>query len=293
MEKKIKQLFTKLKRSVINFYLAARGFLGTLILDGGCPTYFTRSRYWNIAITKRQLKAFYPIYNESLKTLLEVIDLLTTEVKEGVDEQFNKATLILLSRSIQHFESIVVLTENGLYGDATALSRNILSDMLMFSYLHLHLELIDLFLKEKSSDYKSNKKFKEAFRESKMIEEMEKRGGSVLSKESFSKISKSLHASSWGIQYYARENSTGLSHHLKYGPGYEFKKSLMMLAVILSGPWDYLTMIISHREIDKLDVSSENWKRIKKKISQLEKPVKKLSVRGLQILMNWERYKRI
>lgn len=277
---------------MINFCLVARSFLSTLILESGCSTYFTRNRYWNIAITKRQLKAFYPIYNESIKALLEVIDLLITEAREGVDEQFNKATLILLSRSVQHFESIVVLTENGLYGDAMALSRNILSDMLMFSYLHLHPELIDLFLKEKSGDYKSNKKFKEAFSESKMIEEMEKRGGSALSKESFSKISKALHASSWGIQYYARESSTGLTHHLKYGPGYEFKKSLMMLAIILSGPWDYLTMIISHREIDKLDVSSENWKRIKKKINQLEKPVKRLSARGLQILMNWERYKK-
>ncbi|XOB46385.1 MAG: DUF5677 domain-containing protein [Candidatus Nealsonbacteria bacterium] len=267
--------------------LKLKSYLNAIILGELRRKPFSVKRQRSILLTNKHLKAFYPVYKKSTEGLLDAIDLLVNEVEEKIDERFNRAALILLSRSVQHFESVIILTENGLYGDAISVLRNILSDMLMMNYLHLHPELIELFLKESTSDYHKSKEFRKAFIESTMIEELQ-RYGSVLSKETFSKLSKASHASSWGVQFYSTKSKRGKQQNLKYGPGFEAKKALMLLSMILSGPWDFLNIILHHRRSDGLDVESDAWRKIQKVVDELDNQIRRLSSKGIKILLNWK-----
>jgi len=267
--------------------LKLRSYLNAIILDGLRRKPFSIKRQRSVLLTSKHLRAFYPVYKKSTEGLLDAIDLLVNEVEKKIDERFNRAALILLSRSVQHFESVIILTENGLYGDAISILRSILSDMLMMNYLHLHPELIELFLKENTSDYRKSKKFRESFAESTMIEDLQKYG-SVLSKETFSKLSKASHASSWGVQFYSTESNDGKKQNLKYGPGFETKKALMLLSMILSGPWDFLNILLHHRRRDGLNVESDGWREIQEIVDELDNPIRQLSSKGKKILLNWK-----
>jgi hypothetical protein len=79
---------------------------------------FKKQKNQSIKLTRETFNKFYELYYESLMPILEVKDFLIQEVKEDYDKNFNKAFLVLLSKTIQHIESIFILNENGLYGDA-------------------------------------------------------------------------------------------------------------------------------------------------------------------------------
>lgn len=262
-------------------------FIRTNLLEGKNKTFFARKRQKSIYLTKSTFRQFYPIYNDSLKILLDVVDLLIKEVEQKKDEKFNKATLFLLSRSIQHIETIVVLTENGLYGDAWATLRGVLSDMNMMYYLHFRQDLLDMFLNETSNDYQLNKKFKELFSEG-VIERYLTSKGMPSIRESFQKISKAAHASSWGVQFYGTEGKVKHQYNLKYGPGFESKKALVMLTMIESAHWDYLNTILWHRYYSNMDIQSSHWEEVKKQTRELKKAVLKFNAISMSILLNYE-----
>ncbi len=245
----------------------------------------TKRKRTSVLLTRHSCKPFYPLYNDSSKLLKTVVDLLVDEIEKEIDTEFNSASLILLNRSIQHFESIVTLTEQGLYGDAWILLRSVMSDMNMIYYLHFNPELIEKFLSERGDTYQLDKSFKESFSESKIIDSLHQHDLSI-SKTSFSKLSKASHASSWGSQLFGQENSSK-SYSMKYGPGYEFKKAVTMLSVILGGSLDYVNIILNHRSENGLDVNSGPWARIQKEQNMLIEPVKKLAQRGVQIIQNY------
>jgi 8-oxo-dGTP diphosphatase len=248
---------------------------------------FEEKKNKSVRLTQRTFKQFYPIYEESLSTLLRVVDILIKEVEYNKDSLFNKATLLLLSRSIQHLESILLLTENGLYGDAWVIARGVLSDMSMLYYLHFRPELIEMFLKEEGDDYQLNKRFRKLFNETVIQEELQQHGLSS-PQDSFQKISKAAHASSWGAQFYGTRAEKKGQYHLKYGPGFETEKALAILAAIISAHWDYLNTILWHRHHNKLDISSPEWEKIKDDVLKLEIEVTKFSTIGMSVLFEFK-----
>jgi len=244
---------------------------------------FKKKKSRSVNLTQKTFKQFYPIYEEGLSTLLNAVDILIEDTEDNKDLLFNKAALLLLSRSIQHSESILLLTENGLYGDTWIITRSIFSDMNMFQYLHLRPELIKMFLEESTNDYQSNREFSKSFSETAIRKELESRGMSSF-KDIFNKMSKAAHASSWGSQFYGTRANKKSQYHLKYGPEFETEKALAILSGIVSSHYDYLNLILLHRYHNKLDINSSKWEKIKKETLELEIKVRKFSSIGISIL---------
>lgn len=244
---------------------------------------FKKKKSKSVDLTRKTFKQFYPIYEEGLNTLLKAVDILIKETENNKDSLFNKAALLLLSRSIQHSESVLLLTENGLYGDTWVIIRSIFSDMNMFQYLHLRPELIKMFLEESANDYQSNKEFNKSFSETAIRKELESHGMSSF-KNIFDKMSKTAHASSWGAQLYGTRASKKNQYHFKYGPGFETEKALAILSGIVSSHYDYLNLILLHRYHNKLDIDSSKWEKIKEETLKLEEEVRKFSNIGILVL---------
>ena len=272
-----------MKKWLSNFYLSnlfnKRGVLA-----------FDKEYQKNVRRTRKLFSPFYKLYSESLKDLLRVKDKLIQEAGEGYDKDFNKATLFLLSRSVQNLESIFTLTERGLYGSAFGLLRNILDDMKMFYYLHYNPSLIPIFLKETQTSYQDDPKFRSQFNEGAIDKDLKKRGVKSI-RQGSQVLSKTMHASVWGAQLYGTEgkwlNGRG-QFHAKYGPGFEAKKSLGLFSVVFSAPWDYLCMILDHRYNNSLDISSKFWKDIIRQVHELEPKILSLSNRGQNALVKMD-----
>lgn len=202
---------------------------------------------------------FYPIYWEGLNILKDALDLLLKETKEALDEYAN-ALFILYNRAIQHLESIRVLTEAGLYGDAFAVSRNLTSDVSMIQYLKHKPELIQQFLTEKQETYQDKKNdFAENFSERAIHNTLTENGVQPF-KTSFQLLSKASHASAFGSQLYGKYGKDG-KYYLKYGPGYEDMKALALFGIISGGHYDLLDNILIYRS-GKSDKRPPEWKPI-------------------------------
>ena len=73
-----------------------------------------------VELTKNSVKIAYPIYWEGLNLVKDVINLLIDDATNCLDDsskKFSLAYLLLINRSLQHIESVRLLTERGLYGD--------------------------------------------------------------------------------------------------------------------------------------------------------------------------------
>jgi hypothetical protein len=217
--------------------------------------------------TRKVFKNFYIIYNKGLEIILELKNELISEFEKDKDKNFNKACLLLLSRYVQHLESIITLTEASLYGDATALVRNILGDINMLYYLHFKPKLLTLFLQESEKEYQTNPEFKKNFSEN-QIEKYLIEKGLLSIKDSFEKLSKGNHASSWGCQFYGIRGKDKNKYSLKYEPRYETYKPLYIFPMIVSAHYDFIKIVFQHRK-DHADTENERLKRIEIKTEEL------------------------
>jgi len=215
-------------------------------------------------LTQKTFRDFYSIYKNSLQELLIVKDLLVEEYKKDTSLLFHKVTLILLSRFIQHMESLLVLVEGGLYGDAMVIMRSIISDMKMYQYLQLKPDLVVLFLSESQQEYQKNSKFKAAFNETAIDKVLIENGGRS-TKESFEILSKAAHSTSWGAQLYGTAGKDVKKYNLKYSPGFELKKAFTSLTCVAPAFSDFVNMIIVNRRNNNLDLSHPNWLLVIKK----------------------------
>jgi hypothetical protein len=247
---------------------------------------FEKKKYKIKKLTKKTYKPFYDIYNEGLRLILKLKDELISEFERGEDEEFNKACLVLLCRSIQHLESIVTLTEAGLYGDATALIRNIMSDMDMLYYLHFNPQLINIFLKESAKDYQTNKNFNKYFNES-AIDRFLSNKGLISIKESFQKLSKGNHASSWGCQFYGTRGEEN-KYNLKYEPGFETYKTLYIFPMIIPAHYDFINIILQHKKDANLNLDKTIWKETIEATIKLNSKITKFIHTFNKILNNYD-----
>lgn len=277
----IKKFFRQWRLNLLG--LIVRGKLG-----------FDKDYQRTLRTTRRTFFPFYSLHSESLKEVLRVKDELISDMQKGYDKDFNEAALLLLSRSIQHFESIFLLTERGLYGDAFTLLRSVMSDMNMFYYLHFNPHLISDFIKESDVDYQSDKNFRSNFNEGAIEKDLEARGVKSI-KKSFQILSKTAHASAWGTQLYGTEGKIvngRQQFHAKYGPGFETKKALVLFSIMVSSHWDYLNMILWHRYHNKLDINSKFWMSIRHRVRDLKPRILDLSDFGESILINFDAMKK-
>lgn len=232
----------------------------------------------SVKISRETFHALYSIYNHFLGLILELKEEIIREYKASVDAEFNLVFLQILNRTIQHTESIILLTERGLYGDAFALYRNILSDSNMFYYLHFKPELIDMFFSENEESYQAkNSDFKKNFSEYAIATELKNRGVSS-TKNIFDLFSKAAHTSAFGAQLYSRRSSNNQDRfHLKYGPGLERERAMIILFITMQIHKDLINGIIWHRMENKLDVSSGFWLNILEKIGKMDHDISKLT----------------
>lgn len=234
--------------------------------------------------TRNRLNKLYKLHTKSLVEILRVKDELIKEVEEGKDKDFNTATLLLLSRSVQHIESIYILVERGLYGDAFPLIRCLLSDMNMFYYLHFKPQLLKDFLDEKQESYQIDKKFKQLFKEAAIDFELEKQGIKSIT-PAFQTLSKAAHASAWGTQLFGTQNLSEKNKYCpRFGPQMEFQKTLGLLNSVLSAHWDYLNMILWHRYHNGLDIESDFWLDIRKRVKSIKPRLVTLSMISTEFL---------
>jgi hypothetical protein len=199
-----------------------------------------------IGKTKDSFKIFYPIYWSGLKTLKDAIALLIKE-NFASENKYVTALLVLANRSVQHLESMRILTERGLYGDAFVLSRSLMSDVAMIQYLRYKPEFVEDFLKETRESYQDKKSgFSTKFNET-AIHKVLTDAGVPPFRNSFEVLSKTVHASAFGAQLYGSRGGKGDQYHLKYGPGFETEKALAVFAITSAGHFDLLDNILAYR----------------------------------------------
>ncbi len=218
----------------------------------------------------------YRIYWSGLDTLKDAINLLIKESLAAPTELHIKILLLLTNRAIQHVEGVRLLTERGLYGDAFALMRNVMSDLSMMQYLHHHSELRELFWNEKQDDYQKNPAFNKAFNESSIEKDLVGRGATPFM-QAFRILSKAHHASAFGSQLYGSEGEKDGQYHFTYGPRLQEKKALMLMDLISSLHYDVLSNILGYQEEKGNGCISEDWKNIENAAIKLEIQVKSYS----------------
>jgi len=232
-----------------------------------------------IGLTKSALGLAYDAYWSGLNLLKDVINLLVNDVsncQDGHRKKYSTAYLLLINRSIQHVESIRLLTERGLYGDSFVLIRSLMSDLSMMQYLHFHPELLDLFLSEKQEDYQANKKFKKAFSESAVENDLVGRGVKPFG-TAFQVLSKASHASSFGSQLYGSRGEGEGQYHLNYGPKFQPEKALMLMDLVASSHYDLVNNVLWHRYHSGEDIDMDDWNKVKKDLRDLRRRVKTLT----------------
>lgn len=235
-----------------------------------------------LGLTKNAIQKVYPIYWFGLNLIKDVINLLIDDINDTtncIDDNKKKcstAYLLLINRSIQHIESVRLLTERGIYGDSFVLIRSLMSDLSMMQYLHFHPELLDFFLNEKREDYQTNKKFKKSFSESVIENDLVNRGVKPFG-STFQVLSKASHSSSFGSQLYGSRGGKEGQYHLNYGPRFQPEKALMLIDLITSGYYDLVANVLWHRYNFGEDVSTDGWKRVKNNLQILKNKIEIIS----------------
>lgn len=228
-----------------------------------------------IALTKTAVERAYPIYWAGLSIVKDVINLLIKDASDCPDDKIGKYSLsflLLINRSVQHIESIRILTERGFYGDSFVLMRSLMSDISMMQYLHYHPELLNLFLNEKQEDYQNNKDFKRAFNETAIEKELVSKGLPPFS-SFFQILSKASHASSFGSQLYGSMGEKSSKYHLNYGPKFQSEKALMLLDIVAGSYYELVNLVLWHRYHAKEEIDTEDWEKVKIDIEKLKKDV--------------------
>lgn len=232
-----------------------------------------------VELTKDSVKIAYPIYWEGLNLVKDVINLLIDDATNCPDDRgkkFSMAYLMLINRSLQHIESIRLLTERGLYGDSFVIIRSLMSDLSMMQYLHFHPELLDLFLNEKQEDYQTNKEFKKAFSESAVENDLVDRGVTPFG-SAFQMLSKASHASAFGSQLYGSRGEKDGQYHLNYGPKFQPEKALMLIDLVTSSHYDLVTNVLWHRYHAKEEIETDAWNKVKDDLRKLKDKVEILT----------------
>lgn len=144
----------------------------------------------------KRLKANYVL-------LVEILEHAIEQHKQGQNDKFIEAYLLLGNKLLIDIQSAKILTFLGLHGSAHAILAVILRTVRMMGALHLKSDLINEYLdEEKTSDRDAD--FRKKFSESSLQRVLAERFGKNERGE-FANLDKALHGSSVGAKvYYAR-----------------------------------------------------------------------------------------
>lgn len=196
--------------------------------------------------TRDTFPQLYGIYWYGLNLLKDSLDLLIREQTEEED-LYVKVLLILSNRTIHHLESMRILMEAGLYGDAFALVRSCTSDLAMMQYLRLRPDLVEQFLNEGQDDYAKNTNgFRNNFSEGAVNRALDEAGIFTLHNV-FSNLSKFSHASAFGSQVFGTPGDAPGKYHMNYGPRFTPTLALAVSSFIVAGHFDLLDNILIYR----------------------------------------------
>ena len=156
---------------------------------------------------------------------------------------FLNAFIALSSKVISHAESIRALINIGRYGDATALTRVMISDMTMITYLSIYPEDCADWIEQsmvREPRPKRGGRYGELlakFRESELRRKIEAAGFRPVSTEGYGAYSEALHPSAWGLRFYAyvEPGAEGEpTHTIYYAPIYDPWVALRRVTVMTS-----------------------------------------------------------
>ena len=225
-------------------------------------------------LTKKATKRTFSFYRRGRKLLLYLAQYLIDKRNNSDDQKYEEAALHLINKLFQHGESVKLLVETGLYGDAMTIMRSVISSMNMLYYLHYQPKFIDDFLKETKDSYQENSSFKSKFNESE-INKCLVRHDMPSGQEAFNLMSKGTHASAYGGQLFCSVH--GNNAHMKYAPGFEASKLAAFTSILVAFHWDIVTIMLWHRHSNSLSLAEKEWRSIIRRQGALGRRVKPLS----------------
>lgn len=186
----------------------------------------------------------YAVADTLLGFYLECLRLADHRPEEEIQRgTFLHAFIGLSSKVISHTESIRTLINIGRYGDATVLTRALISDVTMVTYLSICPEdcadWIELSMVREPRMTRQGQygKLLEKFREGELRRKIEAAGFRPVSMEGYGAYSEALHASAWGLQFYAYVEPHPRGEHthtLYYAPIYDPWVALRAVTVMTS-----------------------------------------------------------
>ena len=186
----------------------------------------------------------YAVGDTLLGFYLECLQLAEHRPEEEVEPgTFLHAFIGLSSKVISHAESIRTLVNIGRYGDATALTRVMISDVTMVTYLSIFPEDCPEWfelsqVRERTPTRRGRYgELMAKFKESELRAKIEAAGFSPVSGSGYGAYSEALHASAWGLQHYAYPEPNPKSKHthtLYYAPIYSPWVALRTINVMTS-----------------------------------------------------------
>ncbi len=190
------------------------------------------------------ISSLYAVGDALLEFYLECLRLAEHRPEEEIRPgTFLNAFIGLSSKVISHAESIRTLVNIGRYGDATALTRVMISDVTMVTYLSNFPEdcpeWFELSQVREPTPTRRGRygELLAKFRESELRRKIEEAGTRPISGRGYGAFSEAVHASAWGLQHYAYPEPNPKSEHthtLYYAPIYSPWVALRAINVMIS-----------------------------------------------------------
>jgi hypothetical protein len=190
------------------------------------------------------LSWLYAVADTLLGFYLECLRLADHRPEEEIQPgTFLNAFIGLSSKVISHAESIRTLTNIGRYGDAAALTRALISDVTMVTYLSIYPEdcadWIELSMVREPTPTSRGRygQLLAKFRESELRRKIDETGVDPVSDKGYGAFSEAVHASPWGLQFYAYvepQPRADHTHTIYYAPIYDPWVSIRAITVMTS-----------------------------------------------------------
>ena len=158
--------------------------------------------------------------------LMQTIHAVTSIVDRNIKADLFNVYLILASRWFAHHEAVEVLLPTGRYGDCMILLRSLLEDTDLMTYF--------AFYPEDAAEWRerlgrppnwSDNEYRQGVQKFRMPfiwRQLEKKGIEPLGQKDYAVLSATVHATSWGAQYYGRTSPEDPERlYLSFVPTYD------------------------------------------------------------------------
>ena len=187
----------------------------------------------------RSLSQLYGVTDRLLRFLLQCLQLAEQRADEQLRTSFLFSFINLGSKVVSHVESIRTLVDIGRYGDATALTRVLVGDVTMITYLSIYpddcAEWIELsqIREPRPTNRGRYGTLLRKFSEGRLRGAIAEAGTRPVSAEGYGVYSEAAHPSLWGMQFYAdRIVHTANEYQVTYAAVYDPLVAIGRVAVM-------------------------------------------------------------